>query len=208
MSSSCILWPTLCSVICLCQLPLSPPILHRSLKSSGTFSCDCRSPGLLSLHMVWSAPPALLVKTSLAFLPLCQCRVTLKVAAGWAAAMKNPLPSRHVHAWGLTATSAFTIGNGAKPAQHIHTTGCQRPSAGQSSSSSILSLSLAPLQSNNKLLGRCFPVIYFPLHWMGTTTCIWKISNLTSWLYFINERRVGAKIGKQVCDWGTRMFFV
>lgn len=193
MSSSCILWPTLCSAICLCQLPLSPTFLHRSLKSPGIVSCDCRSPGLLCLHMVWSAPPALLVKTCSAFIPLCQCRVTLEVAAGWAAAMENPPPSRHVHAWGPQQhllsqsvmessqhnifippdTSVPQLGNHPLPPSCLYRL-----------------LLCSPIVSYYK---RCHPVISFPQLWMGTKTCIWKISNLTSWLYSSNERQLGTE---------------
>ena len=144
MCSSCILWPTLCSAICLCQLPLSPPTLHILQKSTGSLDCDCRPPGLLSPHMVLSAPLALLVKPSLTPIPRRGCGVTLQMAAGWAAATANLLPPPHGHAWGPTATSALTIGNAAEPAEHIHATGRQRHSAGQSSSSSLLFLSLTP----------------------------------------------------------------
>lgn len=144
MCSSCILWPTLCSAICLCQLPLSPPTLRSLLKSTGSIDRDCRVQAFCHhtwreacTQLFWSSPVWLL---SLA----AGCGVTLQMAAGWASAMANLLPLHHGHAWGLAATSALTIGDGAEPAKHIHATGRQRHSAEQSSSSSLLSLSLAP----------------------------------------------------------------
>lgn len=164
MCSSCILWPTLCSAIFLCQLPLSPPTLHILLKCTGSLDRDCETPGLLSPHMVRCAPRALLVKPSLTPIPHRGCGVALHMAAGWAAAMANLPPQPHGHAWGPAATSALTIDDGAEPAKHIHATGRQRHSAGQSSSSFLLLLSLTPssLQPNGKLLGRGYPVIFSP----------------------------------------------
>lgn len=61
--SSCILRPLLCSSICLCQLILSPPILHSLLKGAGSldhqaFCCHTwhhESPGPF-----WSGPFCLL----------------------------------------------------------------------------------------------------------------------------------------------------
>lgn len=150
MCSSCILWPALCSAICLCQLPLSPPTPNIILKSTGSPSLTadrqafcrhtwCEVPTPTLAH---PAPPqpALLVKPSLIPIPCSKCGMTLETAAGWT----NLLPLHHGHAWGPKATSALTIGGGAEPAEHIHATGRQHHSAGQSSSSSLLSLSVAP----------------------------------------------------------------
>lgn len=125
--------------------PLSPPnlrILSEKhwhprpwLQTAGPF---------LSPHMAWSAPSALLVRPSLTPIPRRRCGVTLQMAAGWAQATANLLPRPHGHAWGPAATSALTIDDGAEPAEHIHATGRQRHSAGQSSSSSLLFLSPTP----------------------------------------------------------------
>lgn len=68
MFSSCILWLTLCSAICLCQLP--SPHTHTYPPSTSFWkalaalavTADRRSQGLLSPHMAWSVPSALLVK--------------------------------------------------------------------------------------------------------------------------------------------------
>lgn len=75
MCSSCILWPTLCSAICLCQLPLSQPTLNIILKSTGSLSSTADRQAFC--RRTWCEVPtptpprsALLVKPSLTPIPL------------------------------------------------------------------------------------------------------------------------------------------
>lgn len=163
MCSSCILWPTLCSAICLCQLPLSPPTQHILLKSTGSVDRDCRALGLLSPHMAWSAPSALLVKPSLTPISCLGCRVTLQMAAGWVAAIETCC--HHV-----TATPEG-------PQQHLPSQSAMEPSqpnifmppdasvtqlGNHPLPLSCLYLLPSSLQRNGKLLGRDYPAIFSP----------------------------------------------
>lgn len=142
--------------------------------------------------MEWFVPWALLVKPGLTPFPRLGCRVPLHIAAGWVAAMANLPPQPHSHAWGPAGTSALTIGDGVEPVDKS----CHRTPASLSWAI-ILFLSLAFIsypsspQPNSKLLGRSYPVILSQC-WMDTKRCAWKISNLTSWLFSVNDRWSGA----------------
>lgn len=174
MCSSCILWPTLCSAICLCQPPpLGPPTLLFLLKSPGSLDRDCSSLGLLWPHVAWSAPSALLVKPSLTrFLA-----VDVEWHLRWQLVGQRPHKPAATNAWGPTETSALTIADGAEPAQHIHATGRQRHSAGQSSSPSLCFYLLLPLlQPHGNLLGRSYPAIFSPSTEWPPKGVLWKLA--------------------------------
>lgn len=90
MSSSCILWPVLCSAICLCLLLLIPPPSTSSWKALASSTMTGGRKTFCS-H-TWGKPMALLVKLSMTPIPCHRCGVTLQMAAGWAAATANLLP--------------------------------------------------------------------------------------------------------------------
>lgn len=162
MCSSCILWPTLCLAICLCQLPSARPPFAASWK--GLAACAvptclpaAAGPIVATRGMQQSRRPS--GQAAMTPLPGPGLEWHLRwQLPGW-----QPCLSCHClvgNAWGPKATSALTIGTGTMPGEYIHATGHQCHSAGQSSSSCHLFLPLpSSLQSNGKLLGRDYPVI-------------------------------------------------
>lgn len=163
MYSSCILWPTVCSAICLCQLPLSPPtlpLLWKALASS-TMTADRRAfdatHSETSPQPFWSSPVWLL---SLA--------VDVEWHFKWQLVGQQP--------WQTCYHRLMATPEG--PQQHLPSQLAMEPSQPNifmPPDASVTQLGNHPLplslvfisypsflQPNNKLLGKGYPVIFSP----------------------------------------------
>lgn len=122
--------------------------------------------------------------------------VTLKVAAGWAAATVSLLWTRFGHAWGPLQHLALTIASGASPSLHIHSS---RP---HSAGSIILFLSSVFICQPSSLfrpmwaIRTSVPCNLLPSNEWPPKRCSEKMSNLTFWLSAISKWQSGAVRGR------------
>lgn len=172
--SSCILLLLLCSSICLCQLILSPPILHSLLKGAGSLDHQAfvathgimRAPGpsgqahsvSSSLLGMWSGPPRGSHLSS---------SLSKPAATSWPCLRARSNICSHNQRWGWASQTywwSWMPASSSSPCFYLRT------------------LRFAAQQAVIK----GDPAIFSP-RWMDTRRCAWKISNLTSWLYSTAE---------------------